>query len=145
MRIQFLTKYENLGASSRYRTLQYIPYLKQRGVHCCVSSLFSDKYLQIMYENDKTSVVEVVRGYSKRLRALLNRRKYDILVIEKELLPYLPIIDGFLLRNTNYVLDFDDAIFHHYDLNKNIVIRSLLKNKIKKLIQKAKLVISGNP
>ncbi|WP_222927545.1 glycosyltransferase family 4 protein [Biomaibacter acetigenes] len=43
-----------------------------------------------------------------------------------------------------YIVDYDDAIFHNYDLNKKRIIRSLLKNKIDKVMKNAAVVIVGN-
>ena len=44
----------------------------------------------------------------------------------------------------DYILDYDDAIFHRYDQHKNILIRFFLSNKIAKLMLHADTVISGN-
>jgi hypothetical protein len=37
--VLFLTKYTCNGASSRYRSFQYLPYLEQNDIHCQVSPL----------------------------------------------------------------------------------------------------------
>jgi glycosyltransferase involved in cell wall biosynthesis len=42
------------------------------------------------------------------------------------------------------VLDYDDAIFHGYDLNKSKLIRRILGDKIDRLMQNSTLVIAGN-
>ena len=38
--VLFLTKYARNGASSRYRTFQYLPWLEQAGIDCQVQPLF---------------------------------------------------------------------------------------------------------
>ena len=48
------------------------------------------------------------------------------------------------LRNKKYIIDFDDAIFHNYDKNKNKLIRFFLKNKIEILMKNAFYVSVGN-
>jgi glycosyltransferase involved in cell wall biosynthesis len=49
-----------------------------------------------------------------------------------------------LSKNIPYILDYDDAVFHNYDLSKNSIVRFFLKNKHKAIIEKSKLVIVGN-
>jgi glycosyltransferase involved in cell wall biosynthesis len=43
-----------------------------------------------------------------------------------------------------YVVDYDDAVFHRYDMNPNPVIRMFLKDKIDHVMRNSKLVIVGN-
>jgi len=146
MKVLFLTKYDNLGASSRYRTLQFLPYLQKRGIKYKVSPLFSNKYLEYKYNNKKTCKIEVVKALIKRIFNLINIKHYDLIVIEKELLPYFPPFFEKIIyrRKKPFVLDYDDAIFHNYDNNNTKIIRFVLKNKIKKVMELANLVIVGN-
>ena len=67
MKVLFLTKYDYLGASSRYRTLKYLPYLQEKGIEYKVSPLFSNKYLEYKYNNKKTCKIEVVKAFIKRI------------------------------------------------------------------------------
>ncbi|MDX2505426.1 MAG: hypothetical protein QNL62_13255 [Gammaproteobacteria bacterium] len=43
-----------------------------------------------------------------------------------------------------YVVDYDDALFHHYDTHSNWLIRSLLGRKIDAVMRYAVLVVAGN-
>jgi glycosyltransferase involved in cell wall biosynthesis len=43
------------------------------------------------------------------------------------------------------VFDYDDAIFHNYDMHPNKLIRFLYQNKIKTIIKYASHVITGSP
>ncbi len=43
-----------------------------------------------------------------------------------------------------YVVDYDDAVFHRYDMNSNPLIRVFLKHKIDHVMRHAALVITGN-
>lgn len=45
-KLLLLSRYGRLGASSRARSLQYLPYLTERGIQVEVSPLFFDNYLQ---------------------------------------------------------------------------------------------------
>ena len=144
--ILFLTKYSKKGASSRYRTLQYIPYFEQAGIHCVVSPLFDDAYLEYLYQHGRVSKLAVLGAFWKRLKALISCRRFDLLVIEYELFPYFPAwVEQLLARvGTTYVIDYDDALFHQYDQHKLALVRRLLEGKIAHVMRSAKLVIAGN-
>jgi glycosyltransferase involved in cell wall biosynthesis len=88
----------------------------------------------------------VIKGYISRLRDLLRIYKYDVIVIEKELLPYAPAVFERLLSRlkTPYVVDYDDAVFHNYDTSDNRIIRQSLNKKIDIVMRKADIVVAGN-
>lgn len=142
----FLTKYSRTGASSRYRSIQYFPYLKKAGITCVHKPLFDDSYLQEMYEKDGKPLTSVIQRYFSRLHAIFNSRDYDVIFIEKELFPYLPATFERILgrMNTPYIVDYDDAVFHNYDQSGNMMVRSILKNKIDAVMQSADAVVAGN-
>jgi glycosyltransferase involved in cell wall biosynthesis len=147
MKILFLTKYSRLGASSRYRSFQYMPYLEGIGFSCEVSPLFSDVYLRYRYLHGRASIREVARCFLRRMGSALSARSYDLVVIEKEIFPYVPLfIENCLYRSkVPFVLDYDDAIFHKYDMSDSKVLRYLLGDKIKYLMKAASRVITGSP
>jgi glycosyltransferase involved in cell wall biosynthesis len=147
MKVLFLTKYEYLGASSRYRTLQYLPFLKKIGIEFKVSPLFSDDYIKYKYKYGKSNKFIVLKNILNRIKTILfDIYKYDLVVIEKELIPYFPPIFEYYLKliRKPYIVDYDDAIWHNYDKNKNVIIRFLLKNKIKTVMRLSKTVIAGS-
>lgn len=145
MKILYLTKYSRLGASSRLRSFQYIPFLEEKGMHVTVKPLFNDAYLQKLYSGQKNRLSSL-KGYFKRLLVLLTLGRYDRIVIEKELFPYLPAVFERILATLGirYIVDYDDAIFHNYDMHANPFIRTLLKNKIDTVMKKSQTVIAGN-
>ena len=146
MKVLFMTKYGAKGASSRYRTLQYLPFLKERGIDCEVSFFFDDEYLVTKYCTGSSSLYRVGLSIIRRFRALLGVRKYALLVIEYELLPFFPALLERILKllQVPYVLDFDDAQFHKYDRSRSAFIRFILEGKIPTIIRDAKKVIVGN-
>jgi glycosyltransferase involved in cell wall biosynthesis len=85
-------------------------------------------------------------AYSQRIKQLTRARDFDLLWLEKELLPWVPFgIERSLARSKlPYVVDYDDAVFHRYDLHKNPLIRLLLGKKIDTVMRNASLVIVGN-
>ncbi|MCP2043682.1 glycosyltransferase family 4 protein [Pontibacter sp. HSC-36F09] len=146
MRVLFFPKYTRLGASSRLRTYQYLPYFREQGIDVECSPLFDDLYLQQLYQKKAISKVRIIQAYISRLFKLFASAKYDLVVIEKELFPYFPAFaeQALALLKVKYIVDYDDAIFHNYDLHPNKWIRTLLKRKIAKVMNGASLVVAGN-
>jgi glycosyltransferase involved in cell wall biosynthesis len=145
MRVLLLSRYGTLGASSRLRYRQYLPYFATHGLEVDVAPLFSNSYLRALYSGHR-HLGEVIRGYVTRLRTLLASRKYDIMILEKELFPFIPALAERLLRLVGvlYVVDYDDALFHRYDLNRNPLVRVILGRKIDVVMRNATAVIAGN-
>ena len=146
MKILLLSRYGRLGASSRLRSYQYLPYLKEQGIDVTVQALFDDAYLDKLYAKKSKKFSAIIRYYSLRLMTLLNSKQFDLLWIEKELLPGLPAVAEWLLAKcfVPYIVDYDDAIYHRYDQHQNPMVKFLLKNKIGRVMQHAKTVITGN-
>ena len=145
MKVLLLSRYGPLGASSRMRFLQYLPYFRSKGVEVTVRALLSDAYLRALY-NGGSRWREVIKGYTGRILALLRARRFDVVIIEKELFPFMPAIAERFLRliGVPYVVDFDDALFHRYDLHSSIWVRRLLGKKIDSVMRHATTVIAGN-
>ncbi len=93
MRILLLSRYSPLGASSRYRSYQYLPYLRNRGHSVEVNQLLGDLYLRRLYSGEHAPVVEVLVSYVQRKMKLLLNRTYDLLWVEYEAFPWL-VLDG---------------------------------------------------
>ena len=144
-KLLILTRYNKLGASSRYRFYDYVEFLNQEGFDCTISPLFSDKYLIKTYSKSYR-FLEVIKCYLKRIGVLFSINKYDSCLVEKELLPFFPyfIESIFLSRCNIYDIDYDDAIFHRYDDHKSFIVRHLFSNKIARLMQNAACVTVGN-
>jgi hypothetical protein len=107
-----LTKYGRLGASSRLRSLQYVPWLQDADVLVTVQSLLPDAVLQARYRRGTYRPSQLLSSYISRIQSLRHRHQFDVVWIEKEALPWMPLwLEAALLTGTPYVLDFDDAIF----------------------------------
>ncbi|WP_447802211.1 glycosyltransferase family 4 protein [Pseudomonas serbica] len=146
MKILFLSKYSRLGASSRLRFIQYIPYLEKCGVEVVVKSLFDDDYLKHLYSTGRRPVLRSLYCYLKRFFTIFTVRQYDVIWIEKELFPFFPATVERLLKifAPPYVVDYDDAIFHNYDLSSHSLIRKTLGKKIDVVMRNAQSVTAGN-
>lgn len=145
MKVLFLTKYTNLGASSRMRTYQYLRFYREAGIECTAEAFFDDTYLKRLYSGQR-STWRLLGFYLKRLMVLSTAFKYDKIFIEKELFPYFPPFFEYLLFlfGKKYIVDYDDAIFHNYDRNSSFIIRNFLKHKIDTVMKHADVVIAGN-
>ena len=146
MRVLALTRYERLGSSSRVRFYQYFPYLEAQGVEVVNAPFFSDEYVRGLYTGQPISSKQVLHAYLKRLSVLLNSAKYDLLWVEKELFPWIPAWFETLLHllRIPYVADYDDAVFHRYDMHTSAFVRALLGHKIDRVMRHSALVIAGN-
>lgn len=143
MKILFLTKYSSEGPSSRYRSYNYKIFFEKEGIKCEYSPLFYNGYVKSLYKKEKISKLKILICYLKRIIYILkNKSKYDHIIIEKELLPYVPyFIENLLLFKSNYSLDFDD---NPKDKYKKGIFSILFKNKIENLCRKAKFITVGN-
>lgn len=145
MRVLALPKYGPLGSASRLRFLQYFGPLRGAGLIIEQHGLLSDEALQSRYHSGQYSRIQLVESYVSRFQALLRRRQFDVLWVEKEALPWLPLwVELLMLSGVPYILDFDDAIFHNYDNHHLKWVRKLYGRRIDGLMAKATLVIGGN-
>jgi glycosyltransferase involved in cell wall biosynthesis len=144
-RMLLLSRYGRLGASSRIRTQQYIPHLQSEGFNITVAPLFRDEYLTGLYRLGRVKWSVVMSDYFRRALLLLRVRRFDLLWIEKELFPNLPSWTEQALAASRipYIVDYDDAVFHRYDLSTN-ALKRLLTRKIDTVMRNAALVVCGN-
>jgi glycosyltransferase involved in cell wall biosynthesis len=145
IRVLALTRYSRLGASSRLRSLQYVPFLAKYGIQMEVSSLFGDNYLVRQYSGLRTNWFNVLTDYFLQLCKLFAASKYDVLWIEKELFPDIPAFFERMLAamGVRYIVDYDDAIFHNYDRSPSRM-RRMLSDKIDVVMRNSGVVVCGN-
>jgi glycosyltransferase involved in cell wall biosynthesis len=135
-----------MGASSRVRTMQYFSYFLEYGIAVDCSPFVGDEYLQAQYGGKSYSLWNLAKRYIERLAVLMQARRYDAVWIEKELFPFLPAFAESVLRKSGIpiVVDYDDAVFHNYDMSKSAFIRSVLSTKIDEVMASATVVTTGN-
>lgn len=146
MRILLLSRYSPLGPSSRLRHYQFLPALAEAGLSVAVAPLLPDSYLEALYTSRVRPLHRIAAAYAVRIGQMAAARRFDLLWIEKELLPWLPYgAERWLLESAPpYVVDFDDAWFHHYDRSRWPLARRLLGSKLDQLMRRAALVTVGN-
>jgi glycosyltransferase involved in cell wall biosynthesis len=144
MKMIAFMKYGEKAASTRQRLLQYIPHLNAAGITVDWFPLLADA--QINRVGRVRNIVPLLAAYFRRLAWLLRARQYDVVWIHKELFPYTPGWFEALVARTGVpiVYDFDDAIFHNYDLNRRGMVRRLLGRRFEPLLRKASAVSCGN-
>jgi len=134
-----------MGASSRLRFMQFMPWLEGAGITCQTQAFFNDAMLATRYRAGRYGRTTLLASYGERLKEMMGRRKYDLVWIEKEALPWLPAsLERAFLRKVPYALDYDDALFHNYDLHGSAMVRRVLGRRIDHLMAGARLVTAGN-
>ena len=144
-RILVLSKYTKLGASSRLRIHQYQFHLERAGYQIEYMPLFDDEYLESLYDSYKRRQNRYKYIY-RRIIELIRTSPPDVIWVEYEIFPWIPwCLEKLLIpKNIPIICDYDDAIFHQYDLHKNPIIRILLEKKIDKIMRYSALTIAGN-
>jgi glycosyltransferase involved in cell wall biosynthesis len=146
MNILLLSRYSRLGASSRLRTMQYLPILACEGLHVEVAPFFDDAYLEVLYSGQ--GMRRSTAGYMlERIKRMRRRPAPDLIWLEKEALPWVPwlVERAVLPHGIPIVSDYDDAVFHRYDKHPRGVVRSVLGRKIGRVMAASDLVMAGNP
>lgn len=140
MRILFLPRYGPQGASSRYRIWQYVPLFEGAGHDVEVRPLVDDGYLEQLYRTGRRGGRWLAAGYAARFLAALRVGRYDTVICEQEIFPFLPAAaEMFVTKlNSRFILDYDDAAHCKYDR------WPLLRRKIARLMSAAETVVVGN-
>lgn len=146
IKLLLLSRYCRIGASTRLRTLQYLPYLKEHGFQIDVHPFYPESYLRNLYRKGSNNWGDMLKAHLKRAALMTKIGNYDLIWIEKEIFPWLPaFMESFIHRiKIPYVVDYDDAIFHKYDMHKKRIVRQLLGHKIDTVMNRAALVVAGN-
>ena len=121
MKVVFLI--HSLGVSGcRYRVLQYLPFLKEKGVECSIH-LFKE-------------------GWAARLGFYSSLRDFDILYVHRRLFPPAEFV--YVRRKARKIIfDFDDAIMYRSSSSKNP--HSLSRRlKFAYLMRRVDFVVAGN-
>lgn len=146
MKLLVLSRYDRLGASSRLRIMQYLPALAEAGIEATVAPFSDDQYLERLYSR-RSVASQAASSYMRRLWSLATSQRPDAIWLQKELLPWLPWATERLVlpRGVPVVTDYDDAVFHRYDLHRRPLVRRFLGTKIDHAMAASALVMAGNP
>lgn len=142
-----LTKYDRSGPSSRYRILQFVPYLESHGFRCTVQSLHAPGYLQRVYSGGARSSRYYLGRLVARTQAVLSAARYSAVFVQKEIAPYCPPCFEVMLAvmRAKVIYDIDDAIYLPYSGSKHRLVRFLLGGKTPAALRRSTVVLAGNP
>jgi glycosyltransferase involved in cell wall biosynthesis len=146
VRVLALTRYARRGASSRLRTLQFLPGLASHGIEVVPRPLLDDAFLERRYAGARADVLSIARAYATRAAEIRQDGGWDLVWLEKEAFPWLPApIERALSRfRCPYVVELDDAWFHRYDASDSSLVRLTLGGKLDAVMREAATVIAGN-
>lgn len=149
IRVLFLTRYPVEGASSRYRVYQYLEHLRSMGVECTVRSFMPPEMYRISFTHGRTmrKLWEAVKAAVGRVRAVAGHHQYDIVYMQRELLPFgPPLLERWMkARGARLFFDYDDALFIGKASRYN-PLATLLRapGKVLELFRLADCVVAGN-
>src|SRR6266851_10374129 len=140
MRILILPRYTARGASSRYRFWQYVPGLRRAGHEVEIKPLLEDGYLNELYSRGRRSWRWLAAGYAARFLDAVRAGRYDAVLCEHEVFPFLPAAMDLIITklNARFILDYDDAAYCKYER------WPVLRKKIARLMAAAEMVVVGN-
>jgi glycosyltransferase involved in cell wall biosynthesis len=143
--ILLLSRYTRKGPSSRVRHYDYLPALERAGFRVTCAPFLDDEYIERLFGGKRNSPQILIRAYWRRLRQMAAVRRYDLIWVEKEALPWLPaVLECAFLRGRPVVIDFDDAWYLRYATHRNPAVRFLLGRKLETVTAKATVVTVGN-
>lgn len=145
-RLLILPRYTDNGPSSRVRIYQYLPYLRDAGFEYDVRPFFNEDYINALFKEKPRNIPGILNAYFQRISIALKSKRYDMVWMQYELLPWLPhwLERIFLRGKPKLMIDYDDAIFHRYDEHSSLIIRDILGKKIDRLMRSAEVVVTGN-
>lgn len=149
LRVLFLTRYPEEGASSRYRVFQYLPHLKKLGVDAEVQSFMDTEMYRLSLRPGRTGtkVFATLRATLRRLWALRRWRSFDAIYLQRELLPFgKPVIERWLKRRGAVLFfDYDDALFIKKPSRYNRIATAFRsEDKTRDLFRLVNCVVAGN-
>ncbi len=121
MKILFLVQDLDVAAS-RYRVLQYLPYLKEHGV--------------------QATVLPFQKGFFKKLKLFKSVNEYDILFIQRKRFPILWL--KYIRKNARRIVyDFDDSVMYRNSKAANPESNTRVK-MFKNMVNASDYIIAGN-
>ena len=115
MKVLFILPYPTEGPSNRYRVEQYIPFLKEQGIYCCLRPFITSKFYRILYTRGNTlkKCAYFLSSFLKRITDIIRAIKYDIIFIHIEAFPFGPPLFEliFWAMGKPIIFDFEDAIY----------------------------------
>jgi glycosyltransferase involved in cell wall biosynthesis len=152
IRVLALASYPVEAASSRYRIVQFIEPLTERGIDVTFSPFLDAALFAALYQPGKllARLPQVFARTVGRLGALIAAARADVVFVQREAMLFgPPVIEWMASRvlRRALVLDLDDATWIPYASPVYGRLATLLKwpSKTDALIRMARIVTSGSP
>lgn len=149
MKVLFLTRYPLEGASSRYRVFQYLPHLERLGVEPTVQSFMDAAMYRLTFRPGRQAAKAraTAAAIARRVSTLNRASDYDIIYMQRELLPLgPPLLERRLAaRGARLIFDYDDALFIKKPSRYNVAATWLrAPEKLYEVFSLSRCVVAGN-
>ncbi len=152
IRVLALASYPVEAASSRYRIVQFIEPLAERGIDVVFSPFLDRSLFAALYEPKKLAARLPLLAFRtfRRIAEAFRAARADVVLVQREAMLFgPPLIEWIALRflHRPLILDLDDATYLSYPSPVYGRLASLLKwpGKTDRLIRWARVVACGNP
>src|SRR5271166_3763683 len=151
MNVLALSSYPVEAAATRYRLVQYVAPLTERGIRLDVRPFLDSRVFASLYRRGELArtAVGILRAAVRRLGDVVAARGIDVLLVQREAMILGPPLAEWLMTrvgNCPLVLDLDDATYISYSSPTYGRLGKVLKwpGKTDRLIRWASVVTCGN-
>ncbi len=140
----------NMSPGQRFRFEHYLPELKKNNINYTLQSFWSMKAWNVLFSKGYIflKTTELLRGFFRRLYAIITITKYDYVFVYREAAPIGPPFFEWLIAKVfrkKVIYDFDDAIWVSSSSSAN-PYASLIKCswKVKYICRYSHIISVGN-
>jgi glycosyltransferase involved in cell wall biosynthesis len=151
MRVLGLASYPVEAAATRYRLVQYVAPLRERGIELEVRPFLDSRLFGSLYRRAELprNAVGLAGAARRRFADVWAARRADVVLVQREAMMFGPPVIEYLsarLGRCPIVLDLDDATYVAYESPTYGRLGSALKwfSKTDDLIRRAKIVTCGS-
>ena len=116
-KVYIFSLYGDEGPSSKYRVFQYIDSIKEYA-DVIITSFWNNDYLRKYNKNRKKYAIHIMLLYivnvvKRIIQLLFIAPRYDVIIIQKAVIPKIKIdfLFNILKKNKKIIFDVDDAVF----------------------------------
>jgi len=143
-----IAPYPYRSADTRYRIYQFIPYLEAAGWTVTVRSFMNDSFFRMYHKPGRLveKLARIVQSTLRRLTDLIAAKRYDVVLLHKEVFPFGPPLMEAALRHRvpRLIYDMDDAFWTHPSQLKQIGRHLRDPERIPKILRMVDHVLAGN-